>query len=556
MKVFSFDVFDTCLVRLCGEPRLLYDVLSLKVKNDVGKEYNEHMRQQLVTARIQAGGKNLNEIYNNIAQYYPLPYTVDRMVELEIETEKEMLKPVLYTLYMINRLREKGRILFISDMYLPSAFIQERLVEFGFFKEGDRLFVSDEVGAWKSNGSLYRYIHEKEKITYRDWHHYGDNWRSDVKVPRRLGIHSHHLHYDYLPYEKMWREIPVLQYQYPAILAGVARAVRLSNEALDSQKAFVSNVSAPLMISWVLSIMTDAQKRGISHLYFCARDVHTHYLIARQLRTLFPNIEAHYLFISRVALYESPMAYEYLQQEGLADKSLSAIVDTCTNGKTLYTINKMLMSHGEKAVYGYFMEQTNNSVSVKYTNTQCDYLINSLYLEQLPMAKVHRLGGMTNLYETFFSINLHATTIGYERHRDIIRPVFGTTSNRDGDWHCVLSNFRNIKHSNDTLCKAMADAFCVTNLVDYNESILKHIAIPTLSQFIDVPYKIYINYLTNFKWLNNPFVGKIHGNNKGVWKRGSLFFSLPDFLSVHVRIVLCNTKLRRKLNNLMIWKNH
>lgn len=29
--IYSFDIFDTCLARLCGEPHNLYDVLSKKV---------------------------------------------------------------------------------------------------------------------------------------------------------------------------------------------------------------------------------------------------------------------------------------------------------------------------------------------------------------------------------------------------------------------------------------------------------------------------------------------------------------------------------------------
>lgn len=44
-RVYSFDVFDTCLARLCGEPRLLFDVLSLKVQKAMGEDCNEHLRE-------------------------------------------------------------------------------------------------------------------------------------------------------------------------------------------------------------------------------------------------------------------------------------------------------------------------------------------------------------------------------------------------------------------------------------------------------------------------------------------------------------------------------
>ena len=132
--VFSFDVFDTCLCRLCGEPRLLFDVLSRKVQKAMGNECGEHMRQSFVTARINAGGNDLAEIYNQVKKDFPVPCAVERIVELELETEREMLVPILATRKLVDALRAKGKVFFISDMYLPSSFIKERLVAFGFFK--------------------------------------------------------------------------------------------------------------------------------------------------------------------------------------------------------------------------------------------------------------------------------------------------------------------------------------------------------------------------------------------------------------------------------------
>ena len=60
--VYSFDVFDTCLCRLCGEPRLMFDVLSLKVQEAIGDSCSEQLRQLFVAARVAAEGRSLHEI--------------------------------------------------------------------------------------------------------------------------------------------------------------------------------------------------------------------------------------------------------------------------------------------------------------------------------------------------------------------------------------------------------------------------------------------------------------------------------------------------------------
>lgn len=553
-RIYSFDVFDTCLARLCGEPRLLFDVLSLKVKEAMGETCNEHLRQLFVASRVQAEGNNLHEIYSHVAQRFPLPGSVGQMAELELETEREMLVPIIATLELVNQLRKKGRILFISDMYLPSAFIRERLKKFGFFQEGDLLFVSDEIGAWKYDGLLYRYVHEKESIPYRHWHHFGDNRQSDFKEPRRLGIHAHHLHYDYLPYEEKWREIPVLQYQYSAILAGVARAVRISTEALDDQKAFVCDISAPLMVSWVLRIMKDAMQRGIRRLYFCARDVHSEFLIARQFQDVFPDIELRYLFISGPALYEDANCLDYLIQEGFADGIPVAIVDSCSSGKTLEAINKLLSSKGYSPSFGYFWEQMQVS-SEPYVSSSlfAKYELQNAYLRSLASRRVRRFEGMRLLPELVFSLNYHKKTYGYEYHGQKLRPVF--KDDEDDSWVFDGPSARIVKRNNDMILSRFSDSFKIVGLLPHVDSIFENNSTHILADFVDSPYKDYLHYLHRFVWWGSPLVGSIHGKNKGVWKRGNLFYSLPGLLTTPLRWVLSNAKLRRQLNQLLSWKS-
>lgn len=550
MNYYSFDVFDTCLCRLCGEPRLMFDVLSLKVQQAMGESCNEHMRQLFVVARVNAGGRNLTDIYNNVAKYFPIPYSVEQMAELELQTESEMLVPILATRELLDRVRDKGKVMFISDMYLPSSFIKERLEEFGFFKEGDLLFVSDELQAWKYDGSLYKYVHESVDVDFRHWHHYGDNRESDFREPRRLGIHAHHIHYDYLPYEEQWMRMPVLGYQYSAILAGVARAVRLSTEAPEDQKAFVCDISAPLMASWVRHIMDDAQSRGIKRLYFCARDMHSFFLIAKLYQNVISGVEVKYLFISGSALYKDNLCFDYLCSQGFSDGVPSAIVDSCSSGKTLAELNKVLLKNGCNTVDGYFwgrLVAPNVGASTGYFEMDNEYLF------AMTKMMVSRLLGMRIIYELLFSVNYHLKTYGYEYHKKALRPVL--RKDKDDDFCFEERTIREVKKSNDRLVCSFAKAFHASGIDSFSKTIFDHVVIPTYVEFVDRPQKVYLNYLHVFKWWNSPFVGNIRGKKRGVWKRGSYFYRLPVFIASPIRFFLSRPKLRSQLNQLISWKN-
>ncbi len=551
-RIYSFDVFDTCLARLCGEPRLMFDVLSLKVQKFMGEQCGEHLRQSFVVARAESGGRSLSEIYSNVAQRFPIPCSIEEMVALELETEKDLLVPIIATRKLVNNLREKGDVIFISDMYLPSSFIQERLIEHGFFKEGDRIYVSDELQAWKSDASLFRHVHKQEDIVYRQWHHYGDNRHSDYIVPRHLGIHAHHLKYAYLPYEEQWYDTPTLQYQYPAIFAGVSRAIRLCTDAPDDQKAFVCDISAPLMVSWVMNIMSDAHQRGIRRLYFCARDTHSEYLIACRLKPLYPEVEIRYLFISGPALYKSPLCVDYLIQEGFADKISMGIVDTCTSGKTLNVLNQHLSDLGLKPVFGYFLIQMISPDGQIQPDTDlARYSLKASYIEVVAHRKVKRIGGMRILPELLFSLNYHKKTYGYEYHCELLRPIF--KDDDDDQWEFDGQCPQIMKRNNDTILSKFTDAFVQVGLHQYSADIFNSLTLKMFTEYIDYPRKEYLNYLHHFIWWGHPFVGSISGKKKGVWQRGNYFYSLPVFFSNCARHILGNTQKRRRLNQLLTW---
>ncbi len=535
--VFSFDVFDTCLLRLCGEPRNLFEILSKKVLDlmGVGNE-GEHLRKVFVSLRSEAEGMTLTDIYAEVEKEFRLPCSIEEMARLEMQTEAEMLRPIKKTLLLVEQLRKDGDIIFISDMYLPDNFIREQLVVAGFFREGDRLYVSNTVGAWKSDGSLYKMICEREGISFRHWHHYGDNRNSDFKLPKKMGIDAHWIHYDYLPYEQQWADsILTTGFQYPSIMAGVSRAVRLTSSSPLCQANFVADISAPVMTAWVYGVLRDAQQRGIQRVFFQARDTHSYYLLARKLQPLFPNIELKYLYLSRQSLYNNnPLRIKYFEQEGLASRDRVAIVDVTTSGKTLRVINQLLLQNGYPAIdksYCFFglwkpdfsAKGDDELDQMMAENRSIEYCAFEHYIKAVGKGMLKRLTDPIVFVESLFSLNYHARTVDYCQRGNIIRPVMEPDT--ETPWTFRDRDERKMKKSNDTLLQCFVNVMQTVKLMEYSPQILERIAIPTLVSFIYDPQKDYLEYLHLFQFGGVSYVEKRW--KKHVWKRGSTVYTLP-----------------------------
>ena len=89
------------------------------------------------TARRNSGKEDvsLDDIYRNLSLESFPNLSKPALKRLELEVERENLSPVRQALDLIRNYRKKGkRILFISDMYLPSDFLKSQLRRFGFWE--------------------------------------------------------------------------------------------------------------------------------------------------------------------------------------------------------------------------------------------------------------------------------------------------------------------------------------------------------------------------------------------------------------------------------------
>ena len=104
--IYSFDIFDTCLIRKCGMPENMLDILSLRAfTTSVSKE----IRQEFISARKQAEIKiysnpyaTLEDIYQSLNYCHPLLHKYKKLIDIEYELERERLTAVHSVRSFIN----------------------------------------------------------------------------------------------------------------------------------------------------------------------------------------------------------------------------------------------------------------------------------------------------------------------------------------------------------------------------------------------------------------------------------------------------------------------
>lgn len=490
--IYSFDIFDTCLVRTCGTPDCILDIVarrilkepSLSAINDfilIRKSGEGRARKQFITSEKE--DITLTDIYSQCDFSSLTDISNSTIMEMEMTVEAEMLTPVLYIKEEIEHLHSLQQpIIFISDMYLPEDFIKDLLRKKGFFKEGDKLFISGHVGKTKSTGNLFLHVQQILKADIRNWYHKGDSRHSDYDIPRSIGIKAF-----LVSNEKSYYEKKILEYDTSlskldiAKISSLTRAIRLSFPDTPHYR-FAADFIAPLMTSFVHSIMEDATNRGLHHLYFIARDACILYNIALQLIHRYPTLSIHYLYASRQSLYQpDENCLPYLQQEGLT-RPHSAIIDMVGSRRCQESINKLLSQHGYDNVYAYYYEVTPYRImtSDKYS---------AMYYQEKLAGCPHYHHASHPLFEQYFGITDQLRTIGYRQECDNIVPIF------END--LVATDYkRRIFNTNREVCILFAMHY--VNLYIIEPTKCNNICFATFSQFCHAPRKEYLSSLHEF----------------------------------------------------------
>lgn len=311
--IASFDVFDTLLTRLVGSPKAVFLILGRKLYDEghlvnTPQEFAYARKQAQSLALSKSAGKDvtLRQIYDELS--FSLNLSQEKcslIMEKEMEVEDMVLKEVPGAKDKIKKEMDKGRkIMFISDMYLPAAFIKAQLVKNGF-DVSDNCYVSNEHLKTKHSGELFKHIALEHKLHPSKFHHFGDNKRSDFDVPKKLKWNA--LHYQDIGmnrYENLLNSYTWQTDGMAGALAGASRYTRLSIPAENDDQKHLRDISAsvvaPIFTGFLIWILRRAQELGLKRIYYLSRDGQIYHRMSVILvKKLNLNIQLEYLYSSR-----------------------------------------------------------------------------------------------------------------------------------------------------------------------------------------------------------------------------------------------------------------
>ncbi|MBT5717343.1 MAG: hypothetical protein HOI70_10560 [Opitutae bacterium] len=315
----SYDVFETALLRVVGEPTSLFFFLGQKAAQEgwltcLPSSFKDLRKEAEREAYRRHVHPDLDQIYTILSGLLGLP-SPDKMEKLkkeELRMESEWSRPNPTVLkFIIESRKRDGRVLFLSDMYLPRGFVESNLRDKGILSVEDALYLSnhDEVG--KSDGGLYLEVLKNEQLSAGNIHHRGNCPHADVEVPRKLGIAtSPYLDGNLSDWEKHLETYSESTDGLSSLWSGAARRARcnLIDQANNPHQTTVlqtaTSVAGPLLTTYVHWSLTQAASEGVKTLVFIARDGQILYKIAKVLqgaKTDFQQLNLRYIYGSRQA---------------------------------------------------------------------------------------------------------------------------------------------------------------------------------------------------------------------------------------------------------------
>jgi predicted HAD superfamily hydrolase len=316
--VKSFDIFETLVARPFAPPHKLFPLVAKIAKRNHNMsidpcifEEGRLLAEKTARKRTRNSEVTIEDIYAECQSNLKLSKEdVEILISCEIKLEIELCWPICSGRALLEKARREGsRIIFISDMYLPGSALRAILVRNACWKDGDRLYVSCEVGASKGSGGMFRHVLESESISADQMIHIGNHPHSDVEAPGRLGIAVEpFLQGNLDARERHLTKTKGFGPLVPGLLAGCSRLARLGNTEATPQHQRLREIAAyaagPFLSGFVLWVLQTAKAQRLKRLYFISRDGFILLKVAKELAaSVDPTIELRYLYGSRQAWY-------------------------------------------------------------------------------------------------------------------------------------------------------------------------------------------------------------------------------------------------------------
>jgi len=296
-EIYSFDVFDTMLMRPFSNPSDLFYLVGEKVGINDFKSIRQNAEKRVRSiAEVTKGNKEvtIRKIYEEINRMTGLD--VEKGIKTEIEIEKQLCFANETNKEIFDILKSQGkRIIFITDMYLPSAIIDEILQKNGI-KGYEKIFVSCEWESNKRNGDIYKVVQsfcgKATKIV-----HCGDNKAVDVDKAKELGIEAR-LYRNVNNFGKKYRPVNM------SPLIGSAYSGIVNEHLYNGKNSYSSNyeygfICGGIYVFGFMNWVNDFCKRNnVDKILFLSRDG---YIYKKVYDSFFHDVDNEYFYWSRMA---------------------------------------------------------------------------------------------------------------------------------------------------------------------------------------------------------------------------------------------------------------
>ena len=275
-------MFDTVLLRRCHRPGDVFLLLEQRAVRELKlppRAYALVREEAEQRARLDFQPEvTLSEIYRVAGKWLQLdPLDRDRLMELELRIEKEMLYADPRWLELYKACREEGRkVIFVSDMYHDSPTIRQFLEGCGF--EDPEVHVSCERHLSKHDGTLQPDVAARLGVEPGRILHVGDNFHSDCLRCWEAGWQAFHWsrEFNYTPW---CSEVEPYQYNRGDLLSlrTIGEVTRLGllepvDPAADRSRRLGREVAGPLYLFFMTWVLGQARKDGVRKLILLGRD--------------------------------------------------------------------------------------------------------------------------------------------------------------------------------------------------------------------------------------------------------------------------------------------
>ena len=353
---FSFDIFDTVLLRLVPKPSDIFSIVQTHLPSSLKEKVvnfrnlralAEYETRQIMFAKLGNEEVTISQIYKRLSDITLLSKEESQSIlnlELEVEANFLISRGIMKDFY--DKLVSYNKsIVFTSDIYFDDAFLFRVLEKNGFYNP--TIFSSSNHLKTKSeNGRLFEVVLDNVEFHTSRILHIGDNISSDIRSGLAKGLNVIHIPKTSDIYRESLTNSRNLSLNIDTssenvqIINLVTKSLVMHGVEKCKAKTFTSPIQSigysilgPLWVDYAHWIQSQCNKLGIKKLFFLSRDGYplkeSCQLLLADKNELIKN--SSYLYLSRLVLYKAYLfkskdPYPYFLQN-YTDRPLSKLIE-------------------------------------------------------------------------------------------------------------------------------------------------------------------------------------------------------------------------------------